>query len=61
MQIEQKGKIAQLFCKHEFVKGVLHEPGKPIFFNLSGDEITVVCKKCGKIKDRYFLPNRDGS
>ena len=61
MKIKRKGKLAQFFCKHEFVEGVVSDPSKPIFFNLSGETITTICKKCGKIKGARFAPNFDGS
>lgn len=61
MKIKAKGRLAQLFCKHDYVQGVLSKPGAPVFFNLSGETITTICCKCGKIKNTRFVRNFDGS
>lgn len=43
--------IKQLFCKHEYEWCRKIEP----FYNLSGERVYYVCKKCGKVKDERFI------
>lgn len=61
MKIKKKNKFAQLFCKHDYQTGILRKPNEPMFFNISGDTVTTVCAKCGKVKDSTFIRNRDDS
>lgn len=55
MEIKTKSKFKQLFCKHEYLEGNLQKKDGIKFTNISGETITVICKKCGKIKGSYFL------
>lgn len=50
-----KPKILQLFCKHDY--GWYRAETK--FFNLSGETQYKVCKKCGKVGGKRFMPNID--
>ena len=61
MEIKEKGIFGKLFCKHDYQEGVLSNPKYPNFQNISGERITTICVKCGKIKDSYFRHNIDGS
>jgi hypothetical protein len=65
LEIKEKGAIGQKFCKHDYqegiVEGIVSGPKAPAFFNISGDAITAICVKCGKIKGSYFRKNTDGS
>ncbi len=61
MEIMQKNRLAQLFCHHEYVEGVVAPAKGPVFFNLSGETVTTICKKCGKVKGKRFVKNPDGS
>ena len=49
--IKLKIKLKQLFCRH---KNKLWMKKKSTFQCLSGDEIFLVCKDCGKILDSTF-------
>lgn len=61
MEIKTKGKVRQLFCRHNYQEGIVSKPGSPVFFNLSGETYTTICTKCGKIKGTRFIRNFDGS
>lgn len=50
-----KPKILQLFCRHDY--GWYR--AETTFFNLSGDTHYKVCKKCGKVDGKRFVPNLD--
>lgn len=58
MEIKTKGKLAQLFCGHDYQEGIV---GNSPYFNLSGQTYTTICTKCGKIKSTRFIRNADGS
>jgi hypothetical protein len=45
-------KLKQLFCRH---KNKLWMKKKSTFQCLSGDEIFIVCRDCGKILDEKFI------
>ncbi|WP_324279294.1 hypothetical protein [Fusobacterium polymorphum] len=50
--IKLKIKLKQLFCRH---KNKLWMKKKSTFQCLSGDEIFLVCRDCGKILDEKFI------
>lgn len=50
--IKLKIKLKQLFCRH---KNKLWMKKKSTFQCLSGDEIFIVCRDCGKILDEKFI------
>lgn len=53
--IVYKNKFRQLFCKHDYVTGELQSSNNMYqFHNISGEQITTICVKCGKIKNSYF-------
>lgn len=61
IEIRQRTKLGQFFCKHSYVEGIIHRKTDILFWNPNGDEYTTVCVKCGKIKSIRFVPNWDGS
>ena len=44
--------LKQTFCKHEYQEMKKVDTSK--YMCISGEEIYIVCKKCGKVKDSYF-------
>ena len=44
--------LKQTFCKHEYQEMKKVDTRKDM--GISGEEIYIVCKKCGKVKDSYF-------
>lgn len=54
-----KGKILQAFCRHEPQNCIKRSVNGPDFYNLRGDTVYVVCRKCGKVLDTIFYPNWD--
>lgn len=56
IKIPTKNIFQQLFCKHDFVDGILDDKeSNPMgFFHLQGETITTICQKCGKVKGTYF-------
>ena len=50
--IKLKIKLKQLFCRH---KNKVWMKKKSTFQCLSGDEIFLVCRDCGKILDEKFI------
>lgn len=44
--------LKQTFCKHEYQEMKKIDTSK--YMCISGEEIYIVCKKCGKVKDSYF-------
>jgi len=63
MEIRVKKWLGRLTCKHDYQEGVAtnRRTGEPVLFNISGETITTICVKCGKVKSSYFRPNVDGS
>ena len=44
--------LKQTFCKHEYQEMKKVDTSK--YMCISGEEIYIVSKKCGKVKDSYF-------
>ena len=44
--------LKKSFCKHEYQEMKKVDTSK--YMCISGEEIYIVCKKCGKVKDSYF-------
>ena len=44
--------LKQTFCKHEYQEMKKVDTSK--YMCISGEEIYIVCKKWGKVKDSYF-------
>ena len=44
--------LKQTFCKHEYQEMKKVDTSK--YMCISGEEIYIVWKKCGKVKDSYF-------
>lgn len=54
--MNQKGKIAQLFCKHENSDWYRKESK---FQMLHGERKYQICNNCGKVIDKIFKSNED--
>ena len=44
--------LKQTFCKHEYQE--MNKVDTSKYMCISGEEIYIVCKKSGKVKDSYF-------
>lgn len=50
-----KPRILQLFCTHTYE---WYKPQSK-FYNLTVETHYKICEKCGKVKDKMFIPFRD--
>lgn len=46
-EINEKGFLKKLLCKHTFVEGELCSPNGMV--RISGKDLIKVCRKCGKV------------
>lgn len=53
VKIVHKNKIQQIFCKHTYLNLIREKIGQK-YESLSGDEIEIICPKCGKSKGKIF-------
>lgn len=51
--VEKKNFIEKLFCKHQYCTLVRRDKGD-ILLITSGDEMVIICPKCGKTKGSFF-------
>lgn len=51
--VEEKNFIEKLFCKHQYRTLVRREEGD-ILLITSGDELVIICPKCGKTKGSFL-------
>lgn len=53
VEVDEKNFIRKLFCKHQYCTLVRREEGDIILIT-SGDEMVIICPKCGKIKGSFL-------
>lgn len=53
VEVNKKNFIEKLFCKHQYCTLVRRDKGD-ILLVTSGDEMVIICPKCGKMKGSFF-------
>lgn len=53
VEINHKNLLGRLFCKHSFCE-LVREDKTQLFLNPNGDEIEIICPKCGASKGIMF-------
>lgn len=52
VEVNKKNFIEKLFCKHQYCTLVRRD--KADIFLTGGDEMVIICPKCGKTKGSFF-------